>query len=70
MKTAKITFRDREHFYNVVHHLNKNVGRGSEHWKINGKVLKHLRKGQSVTVELQVFSDKISDQDILYYALI
>ena len=41
--SMKLTFRDKEHFYKIVHWLNTNVGKGKESWTIHGKVLKHLR---------------------------
>lgn len=56
----KMTFRDTDHFYKVVSWLNINVGRATankKYWTISSKVLKELKRGEPVTVTVQVFKE-------------
>lgn len=41
-RAVKITVRDREHFYLLVHWCNKNCGQGREFWTVKGKVLRNI----------------------------
>ena len=72
-KSMKISFRDKEHFYKIVHWLNGNVGKGKNNWTIHGKVLKHLRHSGSKVIARNVIIHKDGidlDETQLYLTLI
>lgn len=67
-KSFSIVIRNREHFYVVVKWLDENIGRGK--WKINGKVLKFLKQGKSISRTVKFTSDEYdADQTRLALSL-
>ena len=46
--TFRVTIRDREHFYKIVKWLNENVGKGTEFWTMEGRVLKSLSEKDGI----------------------
>lgn len=72
-KSMKITFRDKQHFYKIVHWLNKNAGKGKSNWTIHGKVLKNFRgmNPKPITRSVIIHNDSIDTEDAqLYLTLI
>jgi hypothetical protein len=67
----KLTIRDKEHFYAIVDWLNKNVGKGSEFWTMEGRPLRSLQKTRtSVKKSIYIFKDDFDPASALYLALI
>jgi hypothetical protein len=64
LHSFRITFRDTKQFYAVVNWLNENVGKGRSKWTMSGRqVLFYLRKGETRTVTVYIYSDNFSDSD-------
>ena len=68
--TFNIEFRDEQHFYGVVKWMENNVGHGKDKWTIEGRVLKHLKKGQAIVRTVKVFDPTFDKENSLYLALI
>lgn len=51
-----LQFTSLESFYELVRWLNENVGYGRDNWTMDGKVVKHLRKGRPVRVTLYIIN--------------
>lgn len=68
--TFKITIRDREHFYKIVNWLNQNVGKGEDKWTMEGRVLKNLKTGKSVTPKVYIFREDFDASSSLYLNLL
>lgn len=68
--TFNVTFRDKEHFYRVVKWMEQNVGHGKGKWTIEGRVLKFLKKGNSVTRLVKVFDPVFESETALYLSLL
>lgn len=66
----RITFRDRNHFYTVVKWLNDNVGKGADKWTMEGRVLKRLKAGTTVSPLVYIFRQDFDPAAILYLNLI
>lgn len=51
--------RDKEHFYNIVTHMNKNVGRAGESWGSNTPINQRLMNsnGEPVDAKLRVYKN-------------
>ena len=68
--TFKVTIRDREHFYKLVNWLNTNVGKGEENWTMEGRILKTLKAGNSVSPKVYVFKQEFDPASSLYLSLL
>ena len=68
--TFRVTIRDREHFYKIVNWLNTNVGKGSDKWTMEGRVLKQLKNGKSVSPKIYVFKEDFAEDNSLYLSLL
>ena len=45
----RISFRDKEHFYKIIHWLNQNLGKGRQYWELSGVgVVKFFNKNRKV----------------------
>lgn len=67
--TFRLVIRDLEHFYKLVTWLNENVGKGSDKWTMEGKVLKRLKLG-TVSPNIYIFRQDFDPASILYLSLI
>lgn len=67
--TFKITIRDRTHFYSVVKWLNTHVGKGSDKWTMQGRVLRSLGNGE-VTTTVYIFVQEFDIESSLYLNLL
>lgn len=65
-----ITIRDREHFYKIVTWLNKIVGRGEDKWTMEGRALKSLKMGKSITRKVYVFQEDFDASSALYLSIL
>ena len=66
----RVTIRDREHFYKIVKWLNDNVGKGADKWTMEGRVLKRLKNGSTVSPNVYIFRQDFDASAILYLSLI
>jgi len=66
----RLTIRDREHFYRVVKWMNENVGKGSDKWTVEGRVLKSLKQGKSVDRKVYVYRQDFDESSALFLSLI
>lgn len=65
-----ITFRDVEHFNNIVKWLNANVGHGKDNWTMNGRILRHLKRGKEITRAVIIHNKEFDIEGSLYLTLI
>jgi hypothetical protein len=42
LQVVPMEIRDRDHFYKVVNWCNKNIGKGSQYWTVEGRVLRFV----------------------------
>lgn len=68
--TFKVIIRDREHFYKLVNWLNANVGKGTENWTMEGRVLKTLKSGKSVNPKVYIMKPGFDPASSLYLSLL
>ena len=68
--TFRVVIRDREHFYQLVSWLNDNVGKGADKWTMEGRVLKSLKKGNSVNPKIYIFKQDFDPASALYLSLL
>lgn len=68
--TFAVTIRDRDHFYKIVNWLNTNVGKGEDKWTMEGRVLKSLKQGKSITRKVYVFRPDFDAEASLYLSLL
>lgn len=68
--TFRITIRDREHFYKIINWLNANVGKGEDKWTMEGRVLKTLKQGKSVSPKVYIFKEEFDTESSLYLSLL
>ena len=68
--TFRVTIRDREHFYKIVNWLNTNVGKGEDKWTMEGRVLKTLKQGKTVSPKVYVFREDFDPAGSLYLSLL
>lgn len=68
--TFRVTIRDRDHFYKLIKWLNENVGKGQENWTMEGRVLKTLKTGKSVTPKIYIFREDFDASASLYLSLL
>jgi hypothetical protein len=66
----EVTIRDKDHFYKVVNWLNANVGKGSDKWTMEGRVLKLLRSGNPITRKIYIFQQGFDTESSLYLNLL
>jgi hypothetical protein len=66
----RLTIRDREHFYRVVKWMNENVGKGSDKWTVEGRVLKSLKQGKAVDRKIYVYRQDFDEGSALFLSLI
>lgn len=68
--TFRVTIRDREHFYKLVNWLNTNVGKGEDKWTMEGRVLKTIKAGKTVSPKIYVFKQDFDPSSSLYLSLL
>jgi hypothetical protein len=68
--TFRITIRDRDHFYKIVNWLNANVGKGEDKWTMEGRVLKSLKQGKTVSPKVYIFREEFEESASLYLSLL
>lgn len=68
--TFMLTFRDQPHFYRVVNWMNAQVGKGSDKWTTQGRILKTLKQQKAVTAKVYVFIDGFDPASALFLSLI
>jgi hypothetical protein len=68
--TFRVTIRDSVHFYKIVNWLNTNVGKGQDKWTMEGRVLKTLKQGKSVSPKVYIFIDGFEESSSLYLSLL
>lgn len=68
--TFRITIRDREHFYKLVNWLNTHVGKGEDKWTIEGRVLKTLKSGKTISPKIYIFREDFDPASSLYLSLL
>lgn len=56
-------FTDREQFYNVVHLLNKECGKGN--WTIKGRVLKSLKRVEKYSSYYSHYTEQIQKEIVV-----
>lgn len=66
----RVTIRDREHFYKIVKWLNENVGKGEDKWTMEGRVLKTLKVGKTVTPKIYVYPADFDTAGAVYLSLL
>jgi hypothetical protein len=66
----RITIRDRDHFYKIIHWLNKNVGKGEEKWTMEGRILKSIKSGKPVSPMIYIFKEDFEEDSSLYLSLL
>jgi hypothetical protein len=68
--TFRVTIRDRAHFYKLVKWLNDNVGKGATNWTMEGRVLKTLKQGKTVSPKIYIFKEEFDPASSLYLSLL
>ena len=68
--TFKLAIRDRPHFYKIVNWLNENVGKGTDFWTMEGRILKKLKSGQTTDTAVYIFIDDFDASSALYLSFI
>ena len=66
----RVTIRDRDHFYKLVNWLNTNVGKGADKWTMEGRVLKTLKQGKTVSPKIYIFKTDFDPSSSLYLSLL
>ena len=66
----RITIRDREHFYRIVTWLNTNVGKGEDKWTMEGRVLRSLKQGKTVSPKIYIFKEGFDPSSSVYLSLL
>ena len=67
----RIAIGSKEQFYQLVRELNHHCGPGKENWTLRGRILKHFKSSEKVTVNtvLDIYNRRFSEADFLYTAL-
>ena len=68
--TFRVTIRDRDHFYKLVKWLNENVGKGEDKWTMEGRVLKTLKSGKTVSPKIYIYREDFDPSSSLYLSLL
>lgn len=66
----RVTIRDHEHFYKLVNWLNDNVGKGKDKWTMEGRVLRSLNSGKTVSPKIYIFREDFDESSSLYLSLL
>lgn len=66
----RITIRDRKHFYKIVNWLNESLGKGTDKWTMEGRALKLLKEGKSVSRKIYVYTENFDESAALYLSLL
>jgi len=70
LHTFRVTIRDEVHFYKLVAWLNTNVGKGEDKWTFEGKVLKFLKQGKTVSPLVYIFKEGFDESSSMYLTLL
>ena len=68
--TFRVTIRDRDHFYKLVNWLNTNVGKGKDKWTMEGRALKTIKAGKTVSPKIYIFREDFDPASSLYLSLL
>jgi hypothetical protein len=68
--TFRVIIRDKDHFYKLVKWLNDNVGKGEDKWTMEGRVLRTLKQGKTVSPKIYIFKDDFDPASSLYLSLL
>lgn len=68
--TFRVTIRDTAHFYRIVNWLNANVGKGEDKWTMEGRVLKSLKQGKTVSPKVYIFKTEFDPESAVYLSLL
>lgn len=68
--TFRVTIRDTAHFYRIVDWLNKNVGKGEDKWTMEGRILKILKQGKTVSPKVYIFKPDFDVEASVYLSLL
>ena len=68
--TFRVTIRDTKHFYKIVNWLNTALGKGTDKWTMEGRALKILKEGKSVSRRIYIYSDDFEESSALYLSLL
>jgi hypothetical protein len=68
--TFRVTIRDTVHFYKIVNWLNANVGKGEGHWTMEGRVLKSLKAGKTISPKVYIMCENFDPGNALYLSLL
>jgi len=66
----RVTVRDREHFYRLVNWLNTHVGKGEDKWTMEGRVLKTLKAGKTISPKIYIFREDFDKESSVYLSLL
>jgi hypothetical protein len=66
----RVTIRDREHFYRIVNWLNTNVGKGVDKWTMEGRALKSLKAGKTVSRMIYIYREGVDEAASVYLTLL
>lgn len=66
----RVTIRDEQHFYRLIKWLNENVGKGSDKWTMEGRVLKSLRQNKTVSPKIYIFKEEFDESNASYLSLL
>lgn len=66
----RVTIRDRDHFYKLIKWLNTNVGKGSEHWTMEGRPLAALKAGRNPSPKIYIFRPDFDPASGFYLTLL
>lgn len=66
----RVTIRDKTHFYKIVNWLNSAIGKGTDKWTMEGRALKLLKEGKSVSRRIYVYIDNFDESSALYLSLL
>ena len=70
LHSFRITIRDRVHFYKLVKWLNENVGKGTDNWTMEGRILKTLKAGKTVSPMVYIYKHDFDQSAALYLNLL
>jgi len=68
--TFRVTIRDQPHFYKIVNWLNTNVGKGEDKWTMEGRVLRILKQGKTVSPNIYIYRVDFEESNALYLSLL
>lgn len=68
--TFRLTIRDTEHFYKLVNWLNENVGKGEDKWTMEGRVLRTLKLGKTVSPNIYIYKEDFDSGTTLFLSFL